>query len=1148
MVVALARLEGFELDDVVAFAVAALAEYEERLSSRALRPLPEFEIEDTGEPPWASVDGVTRNRGWVDASSSPLPSRFGARIAGNRVFLSQAFSDVFEGLVRREVVSLFVPSKFLTDLTYDFINWDCFYSLPPSPARDTWGAMTLGAAKVYTSEHVFGLVELNLFHAFGQEAFQVRFREFVSKLVSFDDIVPVQRALDIVMLVCDAFATKFEVLDYTPADITFARFFFDYLLRERKHPGLDRLSAAGGPFTDAELKVLIDRFDSLPFSPSCFYNPSAIGAELCYILLEVPPTISSHVVRQLTFLPYFSIGIAQLLGCPQATFLGQYLMSPRNLAEFRKHLRLLKKNGILLDFHVFRIKMGTEIINFNNNFAVGLKSKARAPVILESTENYLEGAFTTLPLAKDWKRSWVVQQMLSLFMLRSNSHGSLTNLDHARNFSAFRGILVRTASQFIPLKHSDIVLALPLLEEYRSVLYVCHLLDIAIILAKHAEYLNLGEEAEINEALKGSAGGWREIWEHFIAKDWFLRARKEFVAQEREGSFSVALGATRDALEIFAPYTNPAGEDSFAFLAKMQEQIWGVVKGDIERIPHGPRKMREYFEELYDNILQANLVQPRASSSIAPKNDVDEFVFIANHCQPYSRVCALLRQFVAPDAAVCQGHQCVDESGAEYVIAVIKTTLDKYRHIRRKLVGSSGVLGSAAGIIAARRVVYWDDVRRNFTQNFDILAGDYAPIAGYLIALRQEVLAQRIPRRKNIIIPFSRTVLADAFSSLIDHQVARPKQVLKLTPTLAGRLKAAFLGGEDLFQPMEKRQLGVRRVVDLNWPQYGLDRYLLQVFLSAKNPSFIFENLITPATRRVLISTAVLGFQTAFIEYLWPRDSPDDRFLRYVSSRTERNVLSYSLHKVKSETRFFNLDRIHWIDPSANIDTLDLQVMLLAQAPGLQRLCTRELPYEGDVTYLPGSSVFQDTMDACNAKAVPNSLAPNGRPLFNFDPRAAGLEEKMAVVTRGDFDAMPLCLALPAGQYFRTEEIYYSTSEKLVDQEGHVILFDFPRANITHLNNFLDGIIRGRGAQSLNPFSGLEEQNLTLVGGVRLSSINPLQANPFDEKNQRYFHLPKRRLEDGSWHTLSLAEQVQELRACWEGGALSDVVETGAFK
>jgi len=335
--------------------------------------------------------------------------------------------------------------------------------------------------------------------------------------------------------------------------------------------------------------------------------------------------------------------------------------------------------------------------------------------------------------------------------------------------------------------------------------------------------------------------------------------------------------------------------------------------------------------------------------------------------------------------------------------------------------------------------------------------------------------------------------------------------------------------------PARSEGAGARDAWDLNWPRYGLDRYILQVFLSARNPRFIFENLITPATRRILISTAVLGFQTAFVEYLWPRDSPDDRFLRYVSSRTDRNVLAYSLHKVTAETRFCNLDRIRWVGASETIDAVDLHVMLLAQPPTIARLCTLELAYQGDSEYLPGSAAYQEACDALRSRNSPGPQPPTGRLVFDFDPRTVNLREKLAVVGRGEFDAMPLCLALPVGRYFKTEEIYYSSTEKLAGQLGHVILFDFPRADLVPLYNFLGDIIRGRTARPLSLYSNLEEQKLTAIEGVNLAAIHPLQANPFNAANEQYFHLPKRRVVDGAWHVFSLAEQVQELRTRWDG-------------
>ncbi|HMF31208.1 MAG TPA: hypothetical protein VKK79_07330, partial [Candidatus Lokiarchaeia archaeon] len=412
-------------------------------------------------------------------------------------------------------------------------------------------------------------------------------------------------------------------------------------------------------------------------------------------------------------------------------------------------------------------------------------------------------------------------------------------------------------------------------------------------------------------------------------------------------------------------------------------------------------------------------------------------------------------------------------------------------------------------------------------------AQNVAPVSDYLALLREEFFAQWVPRQKAPVPPYLRTVLADSFAELIGRRVAPPKRSVNLTPEVASRLRSAYLGQDPAMNPLVQQGFGGRYAWDLNWPQYGLDRYFLQVFLSARNPMFIFENLITPSTRRVLISTAVLGFQTAFIEYLWPSDSPDDGFLRYVSSRTERNVLSYSLHKVLSEKRFFNLDRVGWIGASESISSLDLQLMFLAQPPDLARLCTLELTYGGDVKFLPGSSEFEEAVAALGSKGGVRTSPQTGRRLFNFDPRAQGSKEKMAIMARGEFEAAPLCLTLPVGQYFRTEEIYYSSTEKLVDQAGHVLLFDFPRANMVQLNNFLSDMIRDRSARFVTLFYGLEDQNLTAVNKVKISAINPLHANPFNAANERFYHLPKRRLENGKWKTLSLVEQVQELRSRW---------------
>jgi hypothetical protein len=667
-----------------------------------------------------------------------------------------------------------------------------------------------------------------------------------------------------------------------------------------------------------------------------------------------------------------------------------------------------------------------------------------------------------------------------------------------------------------------------LLEQYRSVAYVIHLIDAARAITEMMGGAPLQKPPPLQRPPGDKPGAFAGICAAFPAQEWLL-------AVLQSPTCGADLGVARTTLELFVPYSIPPGDDPFDFLSAMQGRIWDEIGADLTRIPRTPRAQRKYFEHLYDDILQSRIVQPRPLLTTQPLHEVDEYVFLAAHCRPYPDICARAQASLSKGVATWSIFQGTDESGEEAVAGLFRVTLDQYKRIRRKLVGPEGVLGERASIMTACRVTYWDYVQRNYTANFDVVARGPAPLANYLALLREEFFDQWAPRQKSPVMPYLRTVLADPLGELIDRRVAPPKRTVHLTPGVASRLKAAFFGQDASLSPLDQQRFGGRYAWDLNWPAYGLDRYILLVFLSARNPRFIFDNLLMPATRRVLISTTVLGFQTAFIEYLWPKDSPDDRFLRYVASRTERNVLSYSLHKVLAETRFYNLDRVGWVGAAENISALDLQLMLLAQPPGLARLCTAEFPYRGDPKFRPGAAEFEAAVAALGPKGGKVLSPQTGRRLFHFDPRALGLKEKSAIVARGEFEAVPLCLTLPAGQYFRTEEIYYSSTERLVDQAGHIFLFDFPRANVAQLNNFLADMIRDRAARHVALYHGLENQNLASASKVWLGAINPLHANPFNATNDRFYHLPKRRLENGKWVTLSLEDQVRELRAYWEG-------------
>jgi len=280
-------------------------------------------------------------------------------------------------------------------------------------------------------------------------------------------------------------------------------------------------------------------------------------------------------------------------------------------------------------------------------------------------------------------------------------------------------------------------------------------------------------------------------------------------------------------------------------------------------------------------------------------------------------------------------------------------------------------------------------------------------------------------------------------------------------------------------------------------------------------------------------SAAVSGFQTVILEYLWPKAAPDDKFLQYLYSRTEKNVLAYSVHHVLSDTRFFNLDKIYAQSGAASLDALDLQVFMLArpQGPGVTNFV--EYSYGGNVRHAPRSAGWELAADFFGKQSSSTEYPPDSLPTFEIDPRTIGFNEKVALVFRGEFDALPLCLALPFGHYYRTEEIFYSSTERRAGQLGHIILFDFPALRVSQLDTFLDDLLRNPALVAHYNSSLLVEHNLAVTQGVRLGQVNPLRANPYDFVGGHYIHLPKRQLQDGTWHTLSLKEQMNLLKTAW---------------
>ena len=194
---------------------------------------------------------------------------------------------------------------------------------------------------------------------------------------------------------------------------------------------------------------------------------------MCYVLLEVSPLANPFLVRQLTFLPFATISISQLIGCPQATFLNQYLLPASNYSEFRHHLSELKKQGLLLDFQVQRVRRTYNLINLNAVLGV----MGSSATFIEHVDNYEQGPSEGSHLTEGWRglRGWF-RQLLNAFQWRSFVPGAVTYLDHTLNYRSFQQILQDTFITLIPLETEEIAPIVPLLGEYRNVAYVISVL------------------------------------------------------------------------------------------------------------------------------------------------------------------------------------------------------------------------------------------------------------------------------------------------------------------------------------------------------------------------------------------------------------------------------------------------------------------------------------------------------------------------------------------------------------------------------------------------------------------------------------------------------------------------------------------------
>ncbi|OLS13713.1 MAG: hypothetical protein RBG13Loki_2677 [Promethearchaeota archaeon CR_4] len=373
----------------------------------------------------------------------------------------------------------------------------------------------------------------------------------------------------------------------------------------------------------------------------------------------------------------------------------------------------------------------------------------------------------------------------------------------------------------------------------------------------------------------------------------------------------------------------------------------------------------------------------------------------------------------------------------------------------------------------------------------------------------------------------------EPFEGGVERQIRTQSRVTRLTSTLVTRLTQSFLEGTPTLHNLVEHAIGGQWTCDLNWPAYGLDRYFLHAYLSTRQPKYIYSHLMTPATRRVLASTALSGFQTVLIEYLWPKNAPDDKFLRYLYSRTDQNVLAYSVHRVLADTRFFNLDQLHLPEGEDVWDSVDLQILALSQPRNATTPHVRTFTYGGDTIHLPGSTGWKLAAEFLAKPSSYSYLPPDSHSTFEFDSHAVGFTEKIALIFRGTFDALPLCQSLPFGHYFQTEEVSYAGSVKLEGQLGHVVLFDFPAMRVAQVNTFLDNLLRDPAVAAHSVNSYLADQSLRKVQNLNLTRVNPLRCNPWDAKTGTYYHLPKRVLRDGAWHTLALKDQMAQLHHAW---------------
>ncbi len=1084
---------------------------------------------------WAQLEPLAPCPQFLTAPGGPDRGqpRFGvAQVERSSVVsIDPSFKDVTAAVVLREIVRNFFPPSCLVDVVHDVINRFCgtfLAGITPEHfgphGASLWQSLIKTHTRRYVVHYLGSPITLDLdMLPHGSAVFSF-FRVFLEKLRHRAPLIPPDQVADIVTVLIRSIANSLWEHGYSPEDAEFITLIADYMGNHAAFPTPKRLAEGKRGWTLKMCEAAARRLREDPVSPTYLPNPSVLGLCFCWILIETPPGVSNYLIRHLTFLPFASLSFSQCVGAPIPTYFNLYMLAPSQLDELGGFFSDLKQKGVLLDYQIFRSQRFLDVVNWNECLAVSSLTNlvSETAIDLGSISHYSTG------LAKSWPWSWFVQQTLPLFGIRKYGPRAMTHLDPMRNYESFLSVIEDAALLSTSDLAKDLAVAMPLLERYRNVEYVLRLLDFGMALLRHL----FDHPEAANQGYK-EFGKLELTWKYFPAQDW-LMAHFHACADDniRQAAILESLLLASRLLLFFAPFTIPPKISTGNYLREKQQALVTAIRNDLVQIPAGERDRLRYFTDLHNKIVSDHLIVPKISMSPFFHPSTEEFYFFARSSRPWEDLAA---GFVSQFAS--QVHECFllqfrDQVGSPVVSGIIRATHAQFRSVRRGLVGPKGVLGPGSSLLVGRRVPFWDILRRNYIETYDLTTQSYASIKEYLSLISYEHLAGWV-RPRVTPLPYARKILSEPYLGPVEQTPRPPPNVVKLTPKIVPDLKESFLSGTSALHNLVEQRLGVRRSCDLNWPAYGLDRYFLHVYLSTRQPKYIFTHLITPATRRVLVSSAVSGFQTVLLEYLWPKGAPDDHFLQYLYSRTEKNVLAYSVHRVLSDARFFNLDKVGGQEDIGKLDSIDLKILMLVHPTNPVRFHVDEYYYGGDIKHASKSAGWEVALKYFSGSGKHESLPPDSRPTFEFDPRIVGFSEKVALVFRGQFDALPLCQSLPFGHYYRTEEIYHSSTERLVEQPGHIILFDFPALQMSQLNDFLDDLLRDPAVMTHSVASFLIEQNLALIQGVALARINPLRANPYDIAGGHYIHLPKRQLREGKWHTLSLLDQVKILNKGW---------------